>query len=292
LRSGCRALSSKDQKKVWLLVLIDGNQTFLFAIEFHIDGPACQWAGGEMPIDCLVSGGFHQLDSEDLAGNEFADMALCRGPLDESRNAFVNTISLLEKISQGVKTKNRKNAVTVLLDIPDLLDAVCAWDKIVRGKLDPTSTWFAALSAVDGGESVIADKPAITANRDSILRQEVDHLFDLAGLPYMSPHKFRHGHATYGLKQAKDIGDLKAVSQNLMHANIGITDGIYAILSTEDMQDRIASLGKSGGTSVAPGAPAPLDTAGVVAIVEETIKRLVPQAPSEPARPKTAHEAK
>ena len=61
-----------------------------------------------------------------------------------------------------------------------------------------------------------------------------------------------------------------------MHANIGITDGIYAILSTEDMQDRIASLGKSGSTRIAPGAPVPLDTASVEAIVEETIKRLAP----------------
>jgi hypothetical protein len=108
----------------------------------------------------------------------------------------------------------------------------------------------------------------------------------------MSPHKFRHGHATYGLKQAKDIGDLKAVSQNLMHANIGITGGIYAILSTEDMQDRIASLGKNGGASVAPAAPATIDQAGVVAIVEETIKRLIPTPPPERARPKPARKAK
>ncbi len=138
-------------------------------------------------------------------------------------------------------------------------------------------------SAADGGESVIAEEPAATANRDAILCKEVYYLFDLAGLPYMSPHKFRHGHATYGLKQAKGIGDLKAVSQNLMHANIGITDGIYAILSTEDMQERIAALGKSGAARVAPGAPATIDKAGVVAIVEETSKRLVPISP--PNRP-------
>jgi integrase len=195
-------------------------------------------------------------------------------------------------VSLGVKTKNRKNAVTVLLDILDLLEAVRDWDKIVRGKLTPASTWFAALSAANGGESVVSNEPAATASRDVILRQEVSHLFDLAGLPYMSPHKFRHGHATYGLKQARDIGDLKAISQNLMHANIGITDGIYAILSTDDMQERIASLGKNGGASVAPGASAPIDAAGITAIVEETIKRLIPPTPPEPARPRAARKAK
>jgi integrase len=94
---------------------------------------------------------------------------------------------------------------------------------------------------------MVSDAPASTANRDSILRQEVAHLFDQAGIPYMSPHKFRHGHATYGLKQAKDIDDLKAVSQNLMHANIGITDGIYAILSTEDVQDSDCFIAKERG---------------------------------------------
>ena len=36
------------------------------------------------------------------------------------------------------------------------------------------------------------------------------------GLPYHSPRKFRHGHAVYALKMAKNIGTLKAVSPNLI----------------------------------------------------------------------------
>lgn len=175
-------------------------------------------------------------------------------------------------VALGVKTKNRKNAVTVLMNVPDLLEAVGAWDKIVRAKLPETSVWFAALAAADGGKSVISDSPAATSNRDGALRQEVAHLFELAGLPYLSPHKFRHGHATYGLKQARDIGDLKAVSQNLMHANIGITDGIYAILSTEDMQERIALLGK--GTSATPEVTAPAPVQDVAALLEEALRRM------------------
>jgi site-specific recombinase XerD len=61
----------------------------------------------------------------------------------------------------------------------------------------------------------------------------------------VSPHKFRHGHAVYGLKLAKEVGDLKAVSMNLMHSSIGITDSIYAVLSDSDMQQKIARLGQS-----------------------------------------------
>jgi hypothetical protein len=40
----------------------------------------------------------------------------------------------------------------------------------------------------------------------------------------------------YALKNAKDISALKAVSQNLMHENLTITDGIYGILSKTDVR--------------------------------------------------------
>ena len=65
------------------------------------------------------------------------------------------------------------------------------------------------------------------------------------GLPYHSPHKFRHGHAVYALKNAKDVPALKAVSQNLMHANLSITDGVYGILSETDIKKQIISLGQN-----------------------------------------------
>jgi site-specific recombinase XerD len=57
------------------------------------------------------------------------------------------------------------------------------------------------------------------------------------GLPYHSPHKFRHGHAVYALKMAKKgVFALKAVSQNLMHENLSITDGIYGIMAETDVK--------------------------------------------------------
>ena len=59
------------------------------------------------------------------------------------------------------------------------------------------------------------------------------------------PHKFRHGNAVYSLKMAKDIQALKAVSQNLMHSNISITDGVYGILSDNDVKGQISMLGQS-----------------------------------------------
>jgi len=64
-------------------------------------------------------------------------------------------------------------------------------------------------------------------------------------LPYHSPHKFRHGHAVYTLKNAKDVPAVKAVSQNLMHENLAITDGVYGVLSDNDVKRQIGRLGQS-----------------------------------------------
>jgi site-specific recombinase XerC len=65
------------------------------------------------------------------------------------------------------------------------------------------------------------------------------------GLFYHSTHKFRHGHAVYALMLAKNIAELKAVSQNLMHTNISTTDGIYGMLSDAEIKDQLNRLGKT-----------------------------------------------
>jgi hypothetical protein len=40
------------------------------------------------------------------------------------------------------------------------------------------------------------------------------------------------------------VEQIKAVSQNLMHANLSVTDGVYGILSGMDVKGEIAGLGK------------------------------------------------
>ena len=44
------------------------------------------------------------------------------------------------------------------------------------------------------------------------------------------------------LKNPKDISALKAVSQNLMHSKLSITDGVYGILSENDIRGEITNL--------------------------------------------------
>lgn len=81
-------------------------------------------------------------------------------------------------------------------------------------------------------------------NRHQVLDKRLRKLFDLAGLPYKSAHKFRHGHAVYGLQNAQTMADYKAVSMNLMHEDIKITDEIYAPILSNEVQFRIGRLSK------------------------------------------------
>lgn len=68
-------------------------------------------------------------------------------------------------------------------------------------------------------------------------------IYEYAGWPYKNPHAHRHGHATYMLSRARDMGDYKAISQNLMHADMFITDRTYAILGAEDIGQRYQAMG-------------------------------------------------
>jgi hypothetical protein len=82
-------------------------------------------------------------------------------------------------------------------------------------------------------------------HRDVRARKDLALRLARVGLPYHSPHKL--GRATLFMLSCrqKDIAALKAISQNLMHLNLSITDGIYAILSDLDVKNQIQLLGKN-----------------------------------------------
>ena len=54
-----------------------------------------------------------------------------------------------------------------------------------------------------------------------------------AKLPYYTPHSFRRLNVEYARKFAGDMEVYSAVSQNLGHSNIGITDGGYGQFEPE-----------------------------------------------------------
>ncbi len=140
----------------------------------------------------------------------------------------------------GVATKNGKRATTYLLPIPELLSVAQIWDDVVRSNLPSTAPWYAPISSRWGSQSLADAEPG--KNRHQALDKRLRRLFKLAGLTYKSAHKFRHGHAVYGLLKAQTMADYKAVSMNLMHHDIKITDSIYAPILSEEVKERIAGL--------------------------------------------------
>lgn len=141
---------------------------------------------------------------------------------------------------EGVRTKNRKAAITYLLDIPELLAVVEAWDRRIR-VLPPAALWYSPLTR--DSMTLVPTADAYTGRGD-LVRRDMHILCDLAGVPYLSPHKFRHGHVVYALKQAHTVAELKAISQNVMHSSVTITDQVYGNLVGEDVSTIIGSLGK------------------------------------------------
>ena len=145
----------------------------------------------------------------------------------------------------GVHTKNSKRATTYLLPIPDLLKVVQDWDAFIRAQLPFTAAWFTPIVSRFGKQQLSTDLPGL--NRNIAVSDRLEILFDAAGLAYRSAHKFRHGHALYGLLHARTMADYKAVSRNLMHQDVTMTDAIYAALLDDEVEHRIAKLTEGSG---------------------------------------------
>lgn len=153
----------------------------------------------------------------------------------------LNALSIRQFPSLGVRTKFNKKALTFLLNIPDLLPVVLDWDNYIRSA--GSRFWFAPCSPDTG--LIDPSISAVGTNRHQRARKDFHSWVDRVGLPYFSPHAFRHGHAVYSIKNAKTVSALKAISQNLMHSSLKVTDSIYAILDDLDVQNEINSLGNS-----------------------------------------------
>lgn len=152
----------------------------------------------------------------------------------------LKTRTVKQHPSLGVRTKNRKYATTTLLDIPELLAVVREWDDEIRAVLPLTGFWFAPLSS--DTQEIDPTAKEVGNHRDAIARENLRDWLEKVGLPYHSPHKFRHGHIHYGLERAKTMADFKAVSLNVMHASIKITDQVYSRLSDDEIRTRVEKL--------------------------------------------------
>lgn len=133
-----------------------------------------------------------------------------------------------QKPALGVSTKNNQSATTFLHNIPELLDVVRAWDKQVRKHCPPEYPWYAPIQQNWGEQRFSELEPG--RQRAVALNKRLKILEAAAGLSHKSPHKYRHGYAIYGLRHCRTMAQYHALSRNLMHANVAITDERYVHL--------------------------------------------------------------
>lgn len=143
--------------------------------------------------------------------------------------------------SKGVRTKNHKAAFTTLINIPELVAVIKDWDLFLRGRVPDHILWFVPLT-YDLEPATVNPKLERIKTRMDNFRRDLRQLCTIAGVKYKSPHKFRNGHTIWGLKRAETVEQLKAISQNLMHSTIGITDGIYGNMVNDDVRTTIIGL--------------------------------------------------
>jgi integrase len=147
----------------------------------------------------------------------------------------------------GVRTKNNKAAITFLYQIPKLLTIIQAWDLLVRSDLDVNSPWYAYLSR--DGMKFAGTLEASEYRRQDFTRG-LRQMCKQAKIEYRSPHAFRHGHGVFGVQNARNVEELKAVSQNMMHKTLTTTDSLYGNLDGENVRSMITSLGQKKGDQI------------------------------------------
>jgi len=142
----------------------------------------------------------------------------------------------------GIRTKNKKSAVTYILKLAELFDVVKAWDVKVRAILPPGGFWFAPISPQTG--EIDPTVKSIGEHRSAAFHKNLSEWLSSNQLEYRSPHAFRRGHANYLFDNAKDINDLEAVRENLMHESLTTTER-YARQRRSQRKTRILQMSKA-----------------------------------------------
>lgn len=142
----------------------------------------------------------------------------------------------------GVRTKNKKNAVTCILEQTELLNLVKAWDAKVRAALPPEGFWFAPISPMTS--EFDPNFKSVGEHRSTIFLKNLKDWMSENGIEYHSPHAFRRGHANFLFDRAKDMNDLEAIRENLMHESLTTTEG-YARQRRSQRKARISQMSRN-----------------------------------------------
>ena len=262
-----KSLELQTQKKI----ILASRMFFRWAKEYHEKGFSClpsYWINDLIPPKVIAYNTIHkfvtideilQIASLPTDWDNLAFMrdraAACLLFLSGMRGGAFTSLPLaainLHKmevyqwpIEFQVRTKNNKKETTILFMIPELLKIVTEWDHFLRFQVSEeqwlTFLWYPPIQSNWGEMKLSFNIPG--GNRRQTLSKRFRLLYQRANLEYKSPHKFRHGHAVYGVERCNTMAEYQALSRNLMHDSIRTTDEIYAGIGLRERKNLISKL--------------------------------------------------
>lgn len=162
------------------------------------------------------------------------------------------TLEVEQEPTKGVKTKFSKQILTRLFVFDEtLLKYVIDWHQYLVGKklyrlnhpLFPR-TQVEQAGKDDFGFIAKGIEPEFWADAGAMRKIFKQRASD-AGLEYFSPHKFRHFAINKAYEFIETAEQMKAVSQNVGHENIGTTFG-YGYIPPKRVSEVVASMDFSG----------------------------------------------
>ena len=181
------------------------------------------------------------IDQRDRAAVAFLFLSAIRASAFTSLKIHaidLDSMTVFQSPSDGVRTKNNKMMETILLPESELLEIVKEWHEKVKCELGDGGLFYPVLST-DGLRFQNQDSVGDVASRNKSLRDGVTRLCKRAGIAYRSPHKFRRGHGVYAVKHSRNFEEFQAYSQNMGHEDPGTTFKYYSKLSHNDIRDVI-----------------------------------------------------
>ena len=135
----------------------------------------------------------------------------------------------------GVRTKNAKYGMTMLLDVDGLLAPVRSWHQFLSEIVSDRAMFYNVFDLHHNSTGVLqpTDNPP-GKHRAVALADDYPKLCERAGVPYRGSHAFRHGHIVYCARRCKNLADFSALSKNVMHSDLRTTM-LYAQMANDEV---------------------------------------------------------
>jgi integrase/recombinase XerD len=161
-------------------------------------------------------------------------------------------LTISQDPKQGVHTKFSKYIASTLLQFDDkLVGHVVGWVKYLKTKGFGSQDPLFPRSKTERGEDNLSFE--VAAEVEPIFWQGTGRIREIfktrsqeAGLPYYSPHTFRHLAFDLALRHCRTGEQMKAISQNFGHEHLATTLSSYANYDPQRLSEIIKDMDFSG----------------------------------------------